>query len=191
MHIALTIQYFSSWQWNPRWYGPSLFISNSVQAIVLILEKLPKLEYHVQVKAFVSDITYLYSWAVTWVKIPSDICAQGRLKECQGNQPAFPHSLSSLRCPNEEFCILAYPKMHSEKILIWLREYTSWSESSLGTHIRRYRIYCMYSDRQAWANSVDPDGTPQNAAFHLCLHCLPLIQQFLDTTSGSKLYLFK
>ena len=49
----------------------------------------------------------------------------------------------------------------------------------------------MYSDRQAWANSVDPDETPQNAASHQNLHCLPLIQQFLDTPSGSKLYLFK
>ena len=54
-----------------------------------------------------------------------------------------------------------------------------------------YRIYHIYSDRQAWANSIDPDETPQNAASHLGLHCLPLIQQFLDTTSGSELYWFK
>ena len=46
----------------------------------------------------------------------------------------------------------------------------------------------MYSDRQAWANSVDPDETPQNEASHLGLHCLLFIQQILDTTSGSKLY---
>ena len=49
----------------------------------------------------------------------------------------------------------------------------------------------MFSDRQAWANSLDPDETPQNAASHLGLHCLPLILQFLDTTSGSELYWFK
>ena len=54
-----------------------------------------------------------------------------------------------------------------------------------------YRIYHMYSDRQAWANSIDPDETPQNAASHLGLHSLTLIQQFLDTTSGSELYWFK
>ena len=54
-----------------------------------------------------------------------------------------------------------------------------------------YRIYHMYLDRQAWANSVDPDETPQNAASHLSLHCLPLIQQYLDTTSCSELYWFK
>ena len=47
----------------------------------------------------------------------------------------------------------------------------------------------MYSDRQAWANSIDPDETLQNAASHPGLHCLPLIQQFLDTTSGSELYM--
>ena len=51
-----------------------------------------------------------------------------------------------------------------------------------------YRIYRMYNDRQAWANSIDPD---ENAASHQGLPCLPLIQQVLDTTSGSKFYLFK
>ena len=49
----------------------------------------------------------------------------------------------------------------------------------------------MYVDRQAWANGVYPDETPQNVASHQGLDCLSLIQQFLDTTSGSKLYLFK
>ena len=54
-----------------------------------------------------------------------------------------------------------------------------------------YRIYHMYSDRQALANKVDPDETPLKAASHQGLHCLPPIQQFLGTTSGSKLNLFK
>ena len=39
----------------------------------------------------------------------------------------------------------------------------------------------MYSDRQSWANTVDPDKTLQNAASHQGLHCMPLIQQILDT----------
>ena len=52
-----------------------------------------------------------------------------------------------------------------------------------------YSIYSMYLDRQVRANSVDPDEMPQNAASHKGLHCLPVIQQFLDTTLGSKLYL--
>ena len=47
-----------------------------------------------------------------------------------------------------------------------------------------YRIYRMHLDRQALANSVDPDVDHQE------LHCLPLIQQFLDT-SGVKLFLLK
>ena len=55
----------------------------------------------------------------------------------------------------------------------------------------KYCMYCMYSDRQVWAKSVDPDETLQNATSHQGLHCLPLIQQSLDTTQGSKLYLFK
>ena len=45
-----------------------------------------------------------------------------------------------------------------------------------------YRIYRMYSDRQAWVNSVDPDETPQNAASHQ--GTLPLNQQFLHAVSG-------
>ena len=39
--------------------------------------------------------------------------------------------------------------------------------------------------------SVDPDGRSQNVASHQGLHCLPVIQQFLNTKSDSKLYLFK
>ena len=36
----------------------------------------------------------------------------------------------------------------------------------------RYHIYPKYSDRQTWANSVDPDQMLQNAASDLGLHCL-------------------
>ena len=35
-----------------------------------------------------------------------------------------------------------------------------------------------YWDRQAWANSVDPDQMPQNVASDQGLHCLPLIQHY-------------
>ena len=45
--------------------------------------------------------------------------------------------------------------------------------------------------RQACANSVDPDEMLQKAASHQGLHCLPIIQLFLDTTLGDKLYMFK
>ena len=47
----------------------------------------------------------------------------------------------------------------------------------------------MYLDRQAWAISADPDKTPQNAMSHQGLHCLPLIQQFLDAPLSSKITL--
>ena len=49
----------------------------------------------------------------------------------------------------------------------------------------------MYWDRQAWSNSVDPDETPPNAESRQGLHWLPLIQQYLYTTLGSRLYFFK
>ena len=41
----------------------------------------------------------------------------------------------------------------------------------------------MYSKRQTWTNSEDPDQTPQNAASDQGLHSLPL--------KGSKMELFK
>ena len=43
-----------------------------------------------------------------------------------------------------------------------------------------YCIDTMYSDRQALANSVDPDQMPQIAASDQGLHCLPPIRQFID-----------
>ena len=59
--------------------------------------------------------------------------------------------------------------------------------------VRKYYspIYHMYSDRQAWVNSVEPDELQQTAVSHQGLHCLSLIQQFLDTTLGNKLFMFK
>ena len=41
-----------------------------------------------------------------------------------------------------------------------------------------------YLDRQAWSISVDPDQMPQNAASDQSLHCLSVIQQFLNTRTG-------
>ena len=37
-------------------------------------------------------------------------------------------------------------------------------------------IYTKYLDRQAWANSVDPDQMPQNVASDQGVHYLSLIQ---------------
>ena len=74
----------------------------------------------------------------------------------------------------------------SVQILKVNMDFYSWAQI-----ITTYRINRIYSDRQAFANSVDPDETSQNAASHQGLHCLSLIYQFLDTTSGSKLYSLK
>ena len=40
-----------------------------------------------------------------------------------------------------------------------------------------------YWDRQAWANSVDPDQTPQNAPSDQDLHYIPLIQHYFRHTN--------
>ena len=42
-----------------------------------------------------------------------------------------------------------------------------------------YHNYLMYWDRQACANSVDPDQTPQNAVSDQGLNCLPQIHHFV------------
>ena len=49
----------------------------------------------------------------------------------------------------------------------------------------------MYLDWQAWANYEDPDEMLQTEASDQGLHCLPLNQQLLNTTFGSKSNLFK
>ena len=49
----------------------------------------------------------------------------------------------------------------------------------------------MQSDRQlAWANIVEPNQLLQNALSDQDLHCLPFIQQFIDTSAHSKVNLF-
>ena len=56
-----------------------------------------------------------------------------------------------------------------------------------------YRIYCIYSEPEPKdnSNSVDPDEKPKYVASYQDLHCLPLIQQFLNAITGNKLYLFR
>ena len=44
---------------------------------------------------------------------------------------------------------------------------------------------------ELFASSGDPDQMPHFAASDQGLHCMPLIQQFLDTSTSSKMDLFK
>ena len=53
-----------------------------------------------------------------------------------------------------------------------------------------YHNNLMYRDRKVCANSIGPDQMPQIAASDPSLHCLPLIQQFLDKSAGFKIDLF-
>ena len=48
-----------------------------------------------------------------------------------------------------------------------------------------------WSDLRNFYSKVIFFNFAANAASHQSLHCLPPIQLFLDTTVGSKLYLFK
>ena len=48
-----------------------------------------------------------------------------------------------------------------------------------------------YSDRQAIANSADPDQIQQYMASDQGLNYFPLIKQILDSQTGSKIDLFK
>ena len=56
--------------------------------------------------------------------------------------------------------------------------------------IEEYTVFTVYVFRQMGLSSVDPDEM-QKTASHQGLDCLPLIQPFLKTTLGSKLFLFK
>ena len=59
-----------------------------------------------------------------------------------------------------------------------------------GPFDKDYHIYHKYLDRQARANSVDPDKMPQNVVSDLGLHCLPLIQQIQMPSTCSRMDLF-
>ena len=63
------------------------------------------------------------------------------------------------------------------KTFIWLTEET-WALQYVKKVSFDFEILYlhMYSDRQAWANSVDPVEMPQNVASLQGLHFLPLIQ---------------
>ena len=75
-----------------------------------------------------------------WEKVPSDMCAQRRLKSaCASAQ-----SDQSLRCPREEnLYILGFPKCAPVKIQISLRECGGWSVPSLSVHVRRYDTFSI------------------------------------------------
>ena len=58
-------------------------------------------------------------------------------------------------------------------------------ESSLHRYVY---LLLLSSWTYIWANSVDPDQMPQNAASDQGLHCLPLILQFYaQYVTGSKM----
>ena len=72
--------------------------------------------------------------AVTWENVPSDMCAQRRLRSaCASAQSAL-----SLRCPHEATLHPWLSKMCPEKILIKLSEWSDRSESSLCADVRSY-----------------------------------------------------
>ena len=62
-------------------------------------------------------------------------------------------------------------------IISWSAEKSENKPCPWNVNFNRYHIYPKNSDREAWANSADPDQTPQNAASDLDLHCLPLNPQ--------------
>ena len=61
--------------------------------------------------------------------------------------------------------------------------------------VNLFIAYTMFTpkcwDRQAWANSVDLNQMPQNAASDQGLQCLPLTQQFIKKSTGSEMDFFK
>ena len=69
--------------------------------------------------------------------------------------------------------------------------YQLYVPSGLTVWVNKKKLFTLeilqYWNRQAWANSIDPDQMLQNMLSDQGLHCLPLIQQFLDIFTASKL----
>ena len=77
---------------------------------------------------------------------------------------------------------------------IWSYLYLSGLLSEHDFYQRLYFIICIRTDRPeqtGLSNSIDPDEMLQNVASRQGLHHLPPLQLFLNTTFGSKLFLFK
>ena len=68
------------------------------------------------------------------------------------------------------------------KINRFWKEQPFWSNFNFKTNCS-YRIYHIYSDRQAWANSIDPDETPQTTLF--ATHPAILTQHRVVNCTGS------
>ena len=89
--------------------------------------------------SYVWSVIWKDNWSITllavmWENVPSDLCTQRRLKSaCTSAQ-----SDQSLHFHREEIFHPCLPKVCPVKILIRLCECVGWSESLLGTHVRRY-----------------------------------------------------
>ena len=53
------------------------------------------------------------------------------------------------------------------------------------TYLECHNTFSKYSGKHAWANIVEPDQPPQNAASYQSPHCLSLIRNTLDISPVS------
>ena len=65
---------------------------------------------------------------------------------------------------------------HHSAVQLWQQNY-----------ILYFHIYPKHSDRKVWEKHANPDLMPHSAASDQGLHFSPLIQQFIDTSTGSKM----
>ena len=71
-------------------------------------------------------------------------------------------------------------------------KYSDTNASWAGEETKCITIFTLsFLDKHAWANNVDPDQMPKNVASDLSLHCLPLMDQYLDSLAGTKIDSFK
>ena len=80
---------------------------------------------------------YKFSYNSNTRKIPSDMCAQRRLKSVR----ASVQSDQILCCPHDETLSPRLSKMRLVMILIILRECTGWSKSTLATHVWNCELF--------------------------------------------------
>ena len=90
---------------------------------------------------------------------------------------------SGMYCPDRTVSLWKPRLLHMTSNNLYGSKFVERWSSLVKAYLHNYDNYPIfkYWDKQAWANSVDPDQTPQNKASDLGLHCLPLIQQCLGS----------
>ena len=111
-------------------------------------------QLHLPVTTMILRLKYI--WATTWQNQQND-CTTSE----DSVQPGHPPSPISLHCPHKEAWVLSYPLSTRR------RQWLDWADAQADPSLRWAHSHfvgfvmswLIYSDRQVWAYTVDPDQT--------------------------------